>query len=279
MLAKTQYIFKKVLKFVIVAIVSFFVMIIIGGLTGLIGDEVNNAYMIATLILPIVLAILSVTMKKKPALQEKFQDHNVSSEKMNAEKQQQYEAQKEEIRKKLAEFAEQNSSDDKEYTELPNDITFAHHNTDQPYLPKVGKTHRVAGLYYREGNVLKLAKLNPNYSLTEKQIIKNGLQNTYIHKYLFPDGPTVLEQEPTNPHDPNAIKVVVAGQHIGYIKAGSCAHLNKVINEGRIERILCRISGGPYKVVFSNQDKDGKDAYDIDSGSTDLRAEIRVVEK
>ncbi len=29
----------------------------------------------------------------------------------------------------------------------------------------------------------------------------------------------VLEREPTNPYDPNAVKVVVGDRHVGYIKA------------------------------------------------------------
>ena len=38
-----------------------------------------------------------------------------------------------------------------------------------------------------------------------------------------------------------SIKVVIDGEHIGHIKAGSCAHLLKVIREGRIHKISCKI--------------------------------------
>lgn len=156
--------------------------------------------------------------------------------------------------------------------------------TDQPYLPKVGKRHRIVGLNYRKTNVMKLATENPLYNLNKADILKQGLVDTYIHKYIFADGPTELVQEPDNPHDPHAIKVVVAGQHIGYIKEGSCAHLNKVITEGRIEKILCRISGGPYKGAFQDTDEAadlgfvGKHTYLMETGTDDLRAEIRVIE-
>lgn len=157
-------------------------------------------------------------------------------------------------------------------------------NNDQPYLPNVGKRHRIVGLEHRKANVMKLAKENPLYKLDKAAILKQGLTNTCIHKYIFTDGPTELVQEPDNPHDPNAIKVVVAGQHIGYIKAGSCAHLNKVINEGRIEKILCRIYGGPYKGAFQDYDETldagftGKPTYVMETDTEDIRAEIRVIE-
>lgn len=152
--------------------------------------------------------------------------------------------------------------------------------TDQAYLPKVGKTHRVVGLNYRQENVMKLASENPNYKLTKDQIIKRRLTDTHIHRYLFTNSPVTLEQEPSSPHDPNAIKVIVAGQHIGYIKAGSCAHLNKVINEGRIEQVLCRIYGGPSVCVYTTADADNeKPRLQMEKNNTDFHAEIRVVEK
>ena len=165
------------------------------------------------------------------------------------------------------------------------DVDPGSRNNDQPYLPKVGKRHRVVGLDHRKANVMKLAKENPTYKLDKSAILKKGLVDTCIHKYIFSDGPAELVQEPDNPHDPNAIKVVVAGQHIGYIKAGSCAHLNKVINDGRVEKILCRIYGGPYKGAFQDYDEaldagfTGKPTYRMETGTEDIRAEIRVIER
>ena len=166
----------------------------------------------------------------------------------------------------------------------PDNVPAKRHN-DQPYLPNVGKRHRIVGLDHRKANVMKLAKENPTYKLDKAAILKKGLADTYIHKYIFADGSAELVQEPDNPHDPNAIKVVVAGHHIGYIKAGSCAHLNKVINEGRVEKILCRIYGGPYKGAFQDYDEtldagfSGKPTYNMKTGTEDIRAEIRVIEK
>lgn len=156
---------------------------------------------------------------------------------------------------------------------------------DQPYLQNVGKRHRIVGLDHRKANVMKLARENPLYGLDKAGILKQANVNTCIHKYTFVNEPVELVQEPTNPHDPNAIKVVVAGQHIGYIKAGSCAHLNKVINEGRVENILCRIYGGPYKGAFQDYDETldagftGKPTYHMETGTEDIRAEIRVIER
>lgn len=167
---------------------------------------------------------------------------------------------------------------------VKNEADPADRGNDQPYLPNVGKRHRIVGLEHRKANVMKLAKENPLYSLDKTGIIRQGLADAYVHKYTFVNDPVELVQEPTNPHDPNAIMVVVAGKHIGYIKAGSCAHLNKVINEGRVEKVLCRIYGGPYKGAFQDYDEaldigfTGKPTYKMETGTQELRAEIRVIE-
>lgn len=149
----------------------------------------------------------------------------------------------------------------------------------QPYLPKVGKSHTVAGLYYHEDSVMKLAHENPNYNLSKDAIIKKGYSDITLYQYTFTNEPVTLEKEPNNPKDPNAIKVIVAGEHIGYIKAGSCAQVNKLINDGRIENIICRISGGPHKTIRTsvNDNPNKKTTYHAEQGTNDLRAEIRII--
>lgn len=151
----------------------------------------------------------------------------------------------------------------------------------QPFLPQVGKSHRIAGLFYREENVMRLAKENLVFKLNKDMLIKKGYTGVKIFKYTFVNEPVELIQEPDNLHDPNAIKVVVANQHIGYIKAGSCAHVNKLINENRIEKIYCRISGGPFKAVYAvdGENPRKKPLYKTEEDEFDLRAEIRIVEK
>ena len=151
----------------------------------------------------------------------------------------------------------------------------------QPYLPKVGKSHTVAGLFYREENAMKLAFENPYFKLDYNSLVKKGYSGAKIFRYSFKLEPVTLVQEPENPHDPNAIMVVVAGQHIGYIKAGSCAHVNKLINEDRIDQVLCRISGGPFRAIYPEESDrpKKKPTYVTERGEHELRAEIRIIEK
>ena len=57
-----------------------------------------------------------------------------------------------------------------------------------------------------------------------------------------------LIPEPENEHDPNAIKVIVDGQHIGYVPADKCAKVKKILSKTITETRF---------VHEENEDEDG----------------------
>ncbi|MCI7808100.1 HIRAN domain-containing protein [bacterium] len=140
-----------------------------------------------------------------------------------------------------------------------------------------GKRHRIAGTSYHTAEIMKFAHENPDYKLTKKQIISMKLENTAIYKYEFDPVTVTLEPEPDNPNDKNAIKVLFNGVHIGYIKAGSCAHILKLIKTDRIESISGRLYGGPSKMVCCYEDSP-EDA-ELEKSDGTVGAEIRIVER
>lgn len=113
--------------------------------------------------------------------------------------------------------------------------------------------HNVTGISHYTNNILKLATKNPAYALSKKEIIAKKLCDQKIFEYSFAPQKTELIPEPTNPHDPNAIKVVIDGQHVGYIKAGSCARILKLMKENRIARIDGEIYGGNHKMIYDDE--------------------------
>lgn len=141
------------------------------------------------------------------------------------------------------------------------------------------QNHKVAGVKHYESNIMKLAKKNPAYSYTKKEIVAKKLCCEYLYEYTFAPQKTALIPDPTNPHDPNAIKVVIDGQHVGYIKAGSCARILKLINENRIAGIQSKISGGAFQMFVGNGVDmcEGGKAYE--KGKTDYKIEITIFEK
>lgn len=145
------------------------------------------------------------------------------------------------------------------------------------------KTYKVAGMSHYMDAILSLADENDDYSLSKRELVENDLVDQRIWQYEFYPIKTELVPEPDNPHDPNAIKVMVDGVQVGHIKRGSCAHLLKVINEGRLGRIGCMIGGGPYKYVYEDYKDDDwsadpKAVYTLEKDKVEYFVHLRIEE-
>lgn len=129
------------------------------------------------------------------------------------------------------------------------------------------KNYNVTGISHYESNILKLAQKNPLYDLSKKEIAARKIYDKDIFEYIFSPQKTELVPEPMNPHDPNAIKVMVGGYLVGYIKAGACSKILKLINENKISSIESKISGGNYKMYWNDgtslQVEKGKKSYSV----------------
>lgn len=141
-------------------------------------------------------------------------------------------------------------------------------------------SYRVAGISFREEAVLKLAKKNFEYDLSKKEIVEAGSTDERIWEYTFDPSKVSLVPEPDNPNDPNAIKVLVNDEHIGYIKSGRCAHVKKLLAEDRIVKIRCEMGGGPYKVVWEDYDDDkDKAVYTLEKNAINFFAKLTITER
>ena len=137
--------------------------------------------------------------------------------------------------------------------------------------------HKVAGTSYHLDAIMALAQENPDYDLTKREIIDDELTDERIYQYTFTDGPVELVDDPDNEHDPNAIKVLVAGQHIGYIKRGSTGRVHNLQRAGRVLGVTAEIYGGKYKVVICDDDDDGAERYDLIKDETGYGAAIEIL--
>lgn len=137
--------------------------------------------------------------------------------------------------------------------------------------------HKVAGTTYHLDAIMELAEDNPDYDMTQREIIDAGMEEERIYQYTFPDSPVELVDDPDNEYDPNAIKVLVAGQHIGYIKRGSTGRIHKLQRAGRVLGVTAEIYGGKYKVVTCDEDYDGTEHYDLIKDETEYGAAIEIL--
>ena len=137
------------------------------------------------------------------------------------------------------------------------------------------KSFRVTGIQYRTENLMKLAVKNDDYSLGKKAIIDAGLTGQDIYQYNFPVSQVELVPEPDTEYDPNAVKVVVDGVHIGYIKKGNCSQVKNLLAGGKIDHLGIRIGGGKCKTVLDYGDEDGHD-YELETEDKEFTAKVTV---
>ena len=121
-------------------------------------------------------------------------------------------------------------------------------------VPTAFKEYKIAGISYREDALLSIAEENEAYGYGKKKIEEEGLEDEDIFKYTFPDYAR-LEKEPTNEHDKNAIKVIVGGEHIGYIYTEKTEEVAALMDSGKIQKILADIGGGDYK-NYNSEDEE-----------------------
>ena len=126
----------------------------------------------------------------------------------------------------------------------------------------------VAGVYYRRKDIINdLLSENYEYDMTKKEIIESGMTDQRIYKYDASDSVASLVPEPDNPHDSNAIQVIVDGILVGYVPAQKTNKVKSILEGKDISRIICSIYGGPYKIL-----EDGESS--IERGSSDLSAKV-----
>ena len=178
---------------------------------------------------------------------------------------------------------------DSQKPEMPDDKTNINDTPTKknstPVSPNIAKisssrnaeNHRVAGTSFRQKEIESLGVKNDQYEYTKTELIDSLCEDEKIYEYEFYPSDTVLVEEPDNQHDPNAIKVVIDGVHVGYIKKGSCSHIKKLINDNKIEYIDAEISGGKYKCLYSEFDYEkNKDVYRVEKDTRDYYITIHL---
>lgn len=112
--------------------------------------------------------------------------------------------------------------------------------------------YSVAGANYCLDNIGKLACANPDWKRTAAQIISGGKAMKRIFRYNYINKPVKLVPEPENPHDKNAIMVLIAGEKVGYISRNDNARVNEILKNHDVKYISGFIGGGQYKVISEN---------------------------
>lgn len=131
---------------------------------------------------------------------------------------------------------------------------------------------QVAGVsHYSDDIMEKIAYENDDYSLSARELADIYDVGDRIFEYSFDDCNASLVPEPTNEHDPNAVRVEVNGILIGYIKRGSCSHVKNLLNSPDFDHVKVEIGGGKYKRLYEDEDK-----IKVEKDSCGLFADVYV---
>lgn len=131
------------------------------------------------------------------------------------------------------------------------------------------KNFRIAGTSYRKKEIESLGSENPEYEYTKRELEELCMEDERIYQYEFYPLDVEIVEEPDNPYDPNALKVIIDGKHVGYIKKGCCSQVKKLLRSGKITNITANIYGGKYKILYSDYDYErDKDVYTLERNTT-----------
>lgn len=125
---------------------------------------------------------------------------------------------------------------------------------EQPRPDQEKEEYKVAGTSYRQDAFEKIGIANPDYSLTKQEILSAGREGEHFDKYLFDPLPAALAKDPDNSHGTHAVKVLLGGEHVGYIPSDFSEHVTRLMDNGQITEIDAEVVGGPYKYVDLDED-------------------------
>lgn len=145
---------------------------------------------------------------------------------------------------------------------------------------KTEKTERlhVAGVSYHLDAIMELAIDNDEYEESKKDLCDDhdGEDFFKVYQYFFDPIKVNIEPEPDNPADPNALKVIVDGNHVGYIKKGSIPHVKKMLSGDKIISMKAIIGGGKYREFWLNEETD---KWETSRGETPYSVTIEIKSK
>ena len=119
----------------------------------------------------------------------------------------------------------------------------------------------VAGTSYREANLERMLSRNPDFDAPKSYILDHYGEGDYVYRYhRYYTSDIKFTPEPTNPHDPNAIRIDVDGNFVGYVKRGSTGRIRNLLNTPGVS-VRAEVYGGPYRYVYVDDNGNANAMY------------------
>ena len=120
---------------------------------------------------------------------------------------------------------------------------------------KKTENFQIAGMAAYKDNIEQLAEHNPDYDLSEKELIDTGRIGERIYETLYhPEEITLKDQEEEQPDSPARLIVCADGEPVGTILSRQSGVLRRLMQENRFRNIKMTMQGGPYKILLPDMD-------------------------
>lgn len=106
-----------------------------------------------------------------------------------------------------------------------------------------------AGTSFHKAELADFGVPNPDYKLDKMQLYRAGLLDTDVYALNFEPVLAALVPEPENPHDKCAVKILLNGVHVGYIRANQSAFVTWLLATGKVRRVQAQAYGGDYRTL------------------------------
>lgn len=123
------------------------------------------------------------------------------------------------------------------------------------------ESFKVAGVTRYEENIRTVLRYNRTYDLSSKEIKELYSNGSRVKEYIPDKMNVVLEPEPDNRFDSNAVKVLINGTKVGYIKEGSCTHVKNLLKKEGVKVVVTDIGIGKYKDIDDGRVEKGAYNY------------------
>lgn len=118
----------------------------------------------------------------------------------------------------------------------------------------VKEDFKVVGAHYHPNEIKRLQNANPDWRKGGKTLAAEGKVMQRIYHYSYINKPVKIEIDDGNIYRKGALKVLIAGEHVGYIPDEHTKHVTEILKTKSVKYVTAYIKGGEYKVVSENGD-------------------------
>lgn len=111
---------------------------------------------------------------------------------------------------------------------------------------------QVTGTVYHAAAFKRLQKANPAWRDSVKKCLEEGRTGVEIYHYEYIDRPVELIRDRLSEYEPWQVKVMIAGQHVGYLSPEDSVHVFEILRFASVKYITAKIWGGEWKAVMKN---------------------------